>query len=213
MRRDGLSRRGPALDRWLPRLALAAAVKGRILFRDGLREGTTDFLRLLPKVLLGVVGSGYVAAIMPADVTARYLGPESGLSRRDHRHRSPARLRRAGRWSGFSIGAAALKSGAGAPQVIAYSTAWALFAVQRLLPVGIADHAAAAGVDPRARVAAAAVYRGGRGDAAREALTFNAPPSALRGMMAPRCRTFSAARRCAAVAAASGLSPARRAAR
>jgi len=33
---------------------------------------------------------------------------------------------------GFSVGAAALKGGAGAPQVIAYSTAWALFAVQRL---------------------------------------------------------------------------------
>ena len=33
---------------------------------------------------------------------------------------------------GFSIGAAALKGGAGAPQVIAYSTAWALFALQRL---------------------------------------------------------------------------------
>ena len=33
---------------------------------------------------------------------------------------------------GFSIGAAALKGGAGAPQVIAYTTAWALFAIQRL---------------------------------------------------------------------------------
>ena len=32
---------------------------------------------------------------------------------------------------GFSIGAAAIKSGAGAPQVMAYVTAWALFAVQR----------------------------------------------------------------------------------
>ena len=39
-------------------LGLAAAVKGRILFREGAREGITDFLRLLPKVLLGVVGSG-----------------------------------------------------------------------------------------------------------------------------------------------------------
>ena len=33
---------------------------------------------------------------------------------------------------GFSIGAAALKGGAGTPQVIAYTIAWALFAVQRL---------------------------------------------------------------------------------
>ena len=34
---------------------------------------------------------------------------------------------------GFAIGAAALKSGAGAPQVIAYTTAWSLYALQRLL--------------------------------------------------------------------------------
>jgi hypothetical protein len=34
---------------------------------------------------------------------------------------------------GFSIGAVALKSGAGAPQVIAYVIAWALFAFQRLI--------------------------------------------------------------------------------
>ena len=34
---------------------------------------------------------------------------------------------------GFAIAAAALKGGAGAPQVIAYSTAWALYAFPRLL--------------------------------------------------------------------------------
>ena len=34
---------------------------------------------------------------------------------------------------GFAIGVAALKSGASAPQVIAYVTAWALFAVQRFI--------------------------------------------------------------------------------
>ena len=111
-------------------LALAAAVKGRILFRDGLREGTTDFLRLLPKVLLGVVGSGYVAAIMPADITARYLGPECGFLGVTIAILAGA-FTPGGPVVGFSIGAAAIKSGAGAPQVIAYVTAWALFAVQR----------------------------------------------------------------------------------
>jgi hypothetical protein len=34
---------------------------------------------------------------------------------------------------GFAIGAAALKGGAGAPQVVAYTTAWALFAIHRLV--------------------------------------------------------------------------------
>lgn len=113
-------------------LALAAAVKGRILFREGLREGTTDFLRLLPKVLLGVIGSGYVAAVMPADITAQYLGPESGFLGVGIAVLAGA-FTPGGPVVGFSIGAAAIKSGAGAPQVIAYVTAWALFAVQRFI--------------------------------------------------------------------------------
>ena len=111
-------------------LGMAAAVKGRILFREGAREGITDFLRLMPKVLLGVVGSGFVAAVMPADLTARYLGPESGFLGVVIAIVGGA-FTPGGPVVGFSIGAAAIKSGAGAPQVIAYVTAWALFAVQR----------------------------------------------------------------------------------
>jgi uncharacterized membrane protein YraQ (UPF0718 family) len=111
-------------------LALAAAVKGRILFRDGLREGSVDFLRLLPKVMIGVIGSGYIAAIMPPDMTARYLGPDSGFVGVGIAVIGGA-FTPGGPVVGFAIGAAAIKSGAGAPQVIAYITAWALYAVQR----------------------------------------------------------------------------------
>ena len=38
---------------------------------------------------------------------------------------------------GFAVGVAALKGGAGEPQVIAYSTAWALYAFPRLLSFGV----------------------------------------------------------------------------
>jgi uncharacterized membrane protein YraQ (UPF0718 family) len=113
-------------------LALATAVRGRILFREGVREGTMDFLRLLPKVMIGVIGSGYMAAVMPPDIIARWLGPDSGffgvIIAVIGGSLSPG-----GPVVGFSISAAALKSGAGAPQVIAYMTAWALFAVQRFI--------------------------------------------------------------------------------
>jgi uncharacterized membrane protein YraQ (UPF0718 family) len=112
-------------------LALAAAVRGRILFRDGLREGVFDFARLIPKIVLGVVGAGYLAAVMPAEWTARWLGPDSGFLGVIIAVIGGA-LTPGGPVVGFSIGAAALKSGAGAPQVIAYITAWALYAVQRV---------------------------------------------------------------------------------
>lgn len=112
-------------------LALIAATRGRILLRDGAHDGLIEFLYLLPRLTIGIVGSGYLAEILPQELLADWLGPRSG----------PAGLMLAGvagaltpggPMVGFAIGAAALKSGAGAPQVIAYATAWALFALGRL---------------------------------------------------------------------------------
>ena len=79
---------------------------------------------------------------------------------------------------GFAIATAALKSGAGAPQVIAYSIAWALFALQRVLVFEIPDDAAARGVAARRRLAAAAVSRRVDGDAGREAVNSSSSSSA-----------------------------------
>ena len=113
-------------------LGLATAVRGRILFNDGVREGAMDFLRLLPKVMIGVIGSGYIAAVMPPEIIGRWLGPDSGFFGVLIAVIGGA-LTPGGPVVGFSISAAALKSGAAAPQVIAYMTAWALFAVQRFV--------------------------------------------------------------------------------
>jgi hypothetical protein len=79
-----------------------------------------------------VVGSGFVAEALPNEWIAPWLGPESGLLGVVIATLGGA-LTPGGPVVGFSIGAAALKSGAGAPQVIAYSTAWALYAIHRLV--------------------------------------------------------------------------------
>jgi uncharacterized membrane protein YraQ (UPF0718 family) len=112
-------------------LALMTAMRGRILFQEGVREGAMDFVRLLPKILLGVVGSGFIAEVMPANLTGEWLGPESGFSGVIIAVIAGA-FTPGGPVVGFSIGSAALKGGAGAPQVIAYVAAWALYAVQRV---------------------------------------------------------------------------------
>jgi len=113
-------------------LALTAAVRSKALFREGGREGIRDFVVLLPRIMIGVVGSGYLAAVMPQDLIAAWIGPKSGvlgvLVATLAGGMTPG-----GAVVGFSIGAAALKSGAGAPQVIAYSTAWSLYALTRLI--------------------------------------------------------------------------------
>ena len=113
-------------------LAVIAATHGRILLDDGVRAGVMEFILLLPRIGIGVVGSGFVAEALPNAWIAPWLGPESGLLGVTIATLGGA-LTPGGPVVGFSIGAAALKSGAGAPQVIAYSTAWALYAIHRLV--------------------------------------------------------------------------------
>jgi len=113
-------------------LALIAGSRSKLLLRDGVREGVLDFFKLVPRIMIGVVGSGYIAALLPQEMVGRWLGPDSGFVGLCLAVIGGA-LTPGGPVVGFSIGAAALKGGAGAPQVIAYCTAWALFALQRML--------------------------------------------------------------------------------
>jgi uncharacterized membrane protein YraQ (UPF0718 family) len=113
-------------------LGLTAAVRSKHLFRDSAREGLIDCLRLIPRIMLGVVGSGYIAALLPQEVVGRWLGADSGITGLCIAVLGGA-FTPGGPVIGFSIGAAALKGGAGAPQVIAYTTAWSLYTIQRLI--------------------------------------------------------------------------------
>jgi hypothetical protein len=113
-------------------LALTAAVRSKALFREGATEGARDFVMLLPRIMIGVVGSGYIAAIMPQDLITTWIGPNSGISGITIATLAGA-ITPGGAVVGFSVGAAALKGGGGAPQVIAYSTAWSLYALTRLI--------------------------------------------------------------------------------
>lgn len=113
-------------------LALATLRHGRERLLGCARRGGGDFLRLLPMVMVGVVASGYFAALLPSEQIALWLGPDSGLLGLGLGMLAGA-VTPGGPVLGFTIGATALKSGAGAPQVVAYTTAWALFAFPRAL--------------------------------------------------------------------------------
>ncbi|MBX3554031.1 MAG: hypothetical protein KF697_16390 [Pseudolabrys sp.] len=113
-------------------LLVFAALRGRVVLVQGLREGAVDFLRLLPRLALGVIGSGFIAETVPQGLIAQWLGPDSGVLGLGVATVAGA-LTPGGPVVGFAIGAAALKGGAAMPQVIAYATAWALFALHRLL--------------------------------------------------------------------------------
>jgi uncharacterized membrane protein YraQ (UPF0718 family) len=113
-------------------LALMAAVRGRGLAWEGLRDGAVDFLRLIPRLVLGVIGAGFLAEVLPQDLIVSWFGPQSGLTGLTIATVVGA-IVPGGPVVGFAIGATALKSGAGAPQVIAFIVAWSLFALQRLM--------------------------------------------------------------------------------
>jgi uncharacterized membrane protein YraQ (UPF0718 family) len=113
-------------------LTLMAALRSRVMVQTGLREGAVDFLRLIPRLIFGVIGAGFLAEVLPKEVIGGWLGPDSGFLGLAVATVAGA-LTPGGPVLGFAIGTTALKSGAGAPQVIAYSTAWALFALQRLI--------------------------------------------------------------------------------
>jgi hypothetical protein len=112
-------------------LGLIALMRSRKLFLDSAREGIVDFFRLIPRIMLGVVGAGYIAALLPQEMVGRWFGPDSGAIGLIIAVAGGA-ITPGGPVIGFSIGAAALKGGAAIPPVIAYMTAWALFAFQRL---------------------------------------------------------------------------------
>jgi hypothetical protein len=113
-------------------VGFAVYLRGPKVLTTSMRDGTMDFVRIVPRIALGVIGSGYIAAVIPQEIITGWLGPNSGWL-----GVATAVLAGAatpgGPVVGFSIGAVALKAGGGSPQVLAYVIAWALFAFQRLL--------------------------------------------------------------------------------
>jgi hypothetical protein len=109
-------------------VGLIAWQRGNAVLVSSLREGSLEFINIVPRIALGVIGSGYIAAVIPQEVITGWLGPNSGwlgvLTAVIAGAATPG-----GPVVGFSIGAVALKAGGGTPQVIAYVVAWALFGV------------------------------------------------------------------------------------
>ncbi|QCK84694.1 hypothetical protein E8L99_02295 [Phreatobacter aquaticus] len=112
-------------------LGFIAWRRGGGLLPASLKAGGLDFVYLIPRLAIGIIGSGFLAALLPEDVIRSWLGPESGPAGLMLASLAGA-LTPGGPVVGFAIGSTALKSGAGSPAVVAYVTAWALFAVQRL---------------------------------------------------------------------------------
>src|SRR5207302_2494813 len=101
--------------------------RGPKVLTASLREGSMDFINIVPRIALGVIGSGYIAAVIPREIITGWLGPNSGWSGVLAAVIAGAATP-GGPVVGFSIGAVALMAGGGAPKVIAAVVASAVFA-------------------------------------------------------------------------------------
>ena len=113
-------------------LAWLAWRKGDAVLKASTHSGVLDFLYLIPRLAIGVIGAGFLAALLPQEVVQSWLGPDSGITGLLLATVAGA-ITPGGPVIGFAIGASALKSGAGYLAVMTYVTAWALFAFQRLI--------------------------------------------------------------------------------
>ena len=59
-------------------LGFMAWRRGRVVLVSSMREGSMDFVNIVPRIALGVIGSGYIAAVIPPEVITGWLGPDSG---------------------------------------------------------------------------------------------------------------------------------------
>jgi uncharacterized membrane protein YraQ (UPF0718 family) len=96
------------------------------------KAATREILHLLPRLALGVIGSGFIAKALPQAQIVGLLGSGSGVLGVALAALAGA-LTPGGPVVGFALGAAALKAGAGLPQVMSFVTGWSLYTLNRML--------------------------------------------------------------------------------
>jgi uncharacterized membrane protein YraQ (UPF0718 family) len=113
-------------------LSLMALRRGRQTFVKGLDDAKAQFLHLLPRLMIGILGSGFLAHLMPKETVLAWFGPNSGMTGTALAALAGA-LTPGGPVVGYALGAAALKAGADMAQVMAYVTGWSLLTFNRII--------------------------------------------------------------------------------
>ncbi|MEM6713097.1 MAG: hypothetical protein AAF590_12565 [Pseudomonadota bacterium] len=113
-------------------MVVIAARRDKALVRKGFMEAWDQFLRILPALTVGVLGAGFVAALVPAEVAQTYLGEGSGVTGYLLAYVIGAVIP-GGPVVGFALGAAALQAGASLPIIVVFVTSWGLVNLHRLI--------------------------------------------------------------------------------
>ena len=60
-------------------LGVTLFLRDQPMFSDALRFGRREFFALLPRIAIGMIGSGFIAEILPKELIPTLLGPGSGV--------------------------------------------------------------------------------------------------------------------------------------
>lgn len=119
---------------WLIAVSLGALVLAR---RDGghrraLRFAFGQLVTILPRLVLALMTAVFLSGLLPTDVVGRWLGANSGLSGLVLASLLGA-LVPGGPVIAIPTAVLLTSSGAAGPQLIAFITAWSIFAVHRIV--------------------------------------------------------------------------------
>ncbi|MEW5767736.1 MAG: permease [bacterium] len=112
-------------------LAIAGYLKGGGLHLLGLKAGTKMFWGVLPLLIFAFAIAGLVQVLIPTELIRRWLGEETGFKGIMFGCIAGG-LTPGGPYVSFPIVVSLYQGGAGIGTVVAYVTAWSLWAVSRL---------------------------------------------------------------------------------
>ena len=91
-----------------------------------------QFLVVFPRLILALITAGFVSTLVPAELVATWLGGDSGL-RGLLIATAIGAVMPGGPVIVYPVAVALSASGAGVPQLVAFLTAWSIFAVHRVV--------------------------------------------------------------------------------
>lgn len=96
------------------------------------QQSLQTFLFMLPRVLAGLLGAGFLAALLPAALVDRWFGADAGVTGILLATLFGA-VTPGGPFVAFAIGASAIKAGAGAGALVAYVSSWSVVCLLRTI--------------------------------------------------------------------------------
>ena len=101
-------------------------------FRNSLVGGTNNIVLILPRIILALITAGFVSKLVPSETVGNWIGPETGLTGIFIACLIGGAIP-SGPIIAFPLVLVLLQAGAGIPQIISFLTAWAVFALHRIL--------------------------------------------------------------------------------